>query len=42
MAQLQSPWYARHRTGFIIARSAEGISQVTVRDYTRGSGYFGV
>ncbi len=40
MAELDTSWYATYRTGFFIAKQAEGISQETVRDYTRGFDYF--
>ena len=40
MLQLEPSWYARLRAGFFIAKAAEGISQETVKDYTRSLGYF--
>jgi integrase/recombinase XerD len=40
VTELRAPWYATYRTGFFIAKSAEGISKETVLDYTRSLGYF--
>jgi integrase/recombinase XerD len=41
MNELRTPWYETYRIGFFIAKSAEGISPETVKDYSRSFGYFG-
>jgi hypothetical protein len=41
MGELRTPWYETYRRGFFIAKSAEGISPETVKDYSRSFGYFG-
>ena len=41
MAEPHTSWYVKYRTGFFIAKRAEGISQETVRAYSHTFGYFG-